>query len=413
MQEGVLIEKPYQFVPPITATWPLKTLLALRVHRYVIHKHGVAQTEVRNAQRLQQSVSAGHGVMLTPNHPRTSDPIVMCQLIAATGIPFYAMASWHLFNQSWLDTIAIRTLGAFSVNREGFDKTAVDYAIKVLQTAERPLLIFPEGTTSRTNDQLMSLMDGPAFIARTAAKRRAKSSTGNSASGKVVVHPIGIRYLFEGDLTAACEPVLASIEDKLTWRLEPDKPIVDRIIKIGDALLRLKELQYGILPDSQLSLKERQNNLVNRLLCPLEEEWLGKTSDAGIGIRIKNLRVKIFPDLSLNKLPADERKRRWRQLEDTYLAQQVDCYPEQYLAENPSVDRILETVEKFEEDLTDRSRIHRPMRVIIDVDEAIEVSPKRQRDVKSDPLSEQIRTRLEAMLESLQTESRPFPAAET
>ena len=413
MQEGVFIEKPYQFVPPITAAWPLKILLTLGVHRYAMRKHGVAQTEVRNADRLKQSVSEGHGVLLTPNHPRTSDPIVMCELIAATGIPFYMMASWHLFNQSTRDTIAIRTTGAFSVNREGFDKTAVDYAIKVLQNAERPLLIFPEGTTSRTNDQLMALMDGPAFIARTAAKRRAKSSDENSSSGKVVVHPIGIRYLFDGDLKAACEPVLASIEDKLTWRPQPDQPIVDRIIKIGDALLRLKELQYGILPDNQLSLKERQNNLVNRLLCPLEEEWLGKTSDAGIAIRIKNLRVKTFPDLSLNKLPAAERKRRWHQLEDTYLAQQVDCYPEQYLAENPSVDRILETVEKFEEDLTDRSRIHRPMRVIIDVGEAIEVSPKRQRGATVDPLSDEIRTRLEAMLKSLQTESRQFPAAAT
>ena len=410
MQEGVFIEKPYQFVPPITAAWPLKTLLKLRVHRLVIRKHGVIQTEVRNADRLKQSVSAGHGVLLAPNHPRTSDPVVMCELIAETGIPLYTMASWHLFNQSPLDTFTIRTLGAFSVNREGFDKTAVDYAIKVLQTAERPLLIFPEGTTSRTNDKLMSLMDGPAFIARTAAKRRAKSSGGDSSSGKVVVHPIGIRYLFDGDVQASCEPILASIEDQLTWRTRTGEPIVDRIIKIGDALLRLKELQYGILPDNQLSLRERQNNLINRLLSPLEEEWLGKPSDLGIAIRIKNLRVKIFPDLSLNKLSASERKRRWVQIEDTYLAQQVDCYPEQYLAKNPSVDRILETVEKLEEDLTDHSRLHRPMRVVIDVDEAIEVSPKRQRGAVIDPLSEEIRMRLEAKLETMQTESRQYPS---
>ena len=413
MQEGVFIQKPYRFVPPITPAWPLKVLLKFGVHRYAIRKHGVTQTEVRNADRLKQSVAQGHGVLLTPNHPRVSDPVVMCQLTADTGIPFYTMASWHLFNQSVRDTFAIRVTGAFSVNREGMDKTAIDYAIKVLQNAERPLLIFPEGTTSRTNAQLMALMDGPAFIARTAAKRRVKASGNNPGSGKVVVHPIGIRYLFDGDLEAACEPVLASIEDKLTWRLQPEQPLVDRVIKIGDALLRLKELQYGILPDNQLSLKQRQNNLVNHLLCPLEEEWLGKTSNAGIAIRIKSLRVKIFPELSLNKLTGTEKRRRWNQLEDTYLAQQVDCYPEQYLAENPSVDRILETVEKFEEDLNDRARTHRPMRVVIDVGEAIEVSPKRQRDAKIDPLSEEIRIRLEEKIVSMETESRPYPPAQT
>lgn len=403
MQDGILIEKPYQFVPPITTPWPLKMLLRLGVHKYILRRQGIVSVDVRNADRLKQSVSAGHGVMLTPNHPRTNDPTVMCELIAATGIPFYTMASWHLFNQNARDTLVIRAMGGFSVNREGLDKTSVDFAIKALQNAERPLLIFPEGTTSRTNDQLMSLMDGPAFIATTAAKRRAKND-----SGKVVVHPVGIRYLFEGDLVAACDPVLTLIENKLTWRPQPEQPLVDRIIKVGDALLRLKELQYGILPDNQLSLRQRQNNLVNRLLCPLEEEWLGKTSDAGIAIRIKNLRVKIFPDLSLNKLSPTERKRRWRQLEDTYLAQQIDCYPEQYLSENPSVDRILETVEKFEEDLTDRCRIHKPMRVIIDVDEAIEVSPERVRGVKTNPLTEKIESRLEAQLENLQAESRQF-----
>ncbi len=403
MQEGILIEKPYQFVPPIASALPLKALLRLGVHRYLLRRQGIVSCEVRNADRLKQSVADGHGVMLTPNHPRTSDPVVMCELTAATGSPFYTMASWHLFNQNLRDTLVIRTMGGFSVNREGLDKTSVDFAIKALQNADRPLLIFPEGTTSRTNDQLMALMDGPAFIATTAAKRRAKNS-----SGKVVVHPVGIRYIFDGDLVAACDPVLTDIEHKLTWRPQAEQPVVDRIIKVGDALLRLKELQYGILPDNQLSLKQRQNNLVNHLLCPLEQEWLGATSDAGIAIRIKNLRVKIFPDLSLNKLSPTERKRRWRQLEDTYLAQQIDCYPEQYLAEEPSVDRILETVEKFEEDLTDRCRIHKPMRVIIDVDEAIEVSPERVRGAKTNPLTAQIQSRLEAKLKELQAESRTF-----
>ena len=126
--------------------------------------------------------------MLTPNHPRTADPMVMCYLAQQTPCNFYAMASWHLFNQDWLSRLVIRLMGAFSVNREGLDRQAVDHAIEILQNAERPLIIFPEGTTSRTNDQLMSLMEGPAFIARTAAKRRAKND-----NGKVVVHPVGIK----------------------------------------------------------------------------------------------------------------------------------------------------------------------------------------------------------------------------
>ena len=70
----------------------------------------------------------------------------------------------------------VRLMGAFSVNREGLDRAAVDYAVNVLVEAKRPLLIFPAGTTSRTNDRLMALMEGPGFIARTAAKKRAKKT---------------------------------------------------------------------------------------------------------------------------------------------------------------------------------------------------------------------------------------------
>ncbi len=61
----------------------------------------------------------------------------------------------------------LRILGAFNVNRKSLDWQTMDEAARILQSAERPLLIFPEGTTGRTNDQLMALMKGPAFIAQT------------------------------------------------------------------------------------------------------------------------------------------------------------------------------------------------------------------------------------------------------
>ena len=203
--------------------------------------------------------------------------------------------------------------------------------------------------------------------------------------------------------------MLTDIEHKLTWRPDPQANLIDRIVKVGNALLSLKEMQHNVELQPGLTLKERQNNLVNALLHPLELEWLSKQNTGGIALRIKALRMKIFPDLTTaGTLDDEERKRRWQQLEDTYLAQQVDCYPEQYLTEFASVDRILETVEKFEEDLTDNVRLHGQLKVIIDIDEAIEVSPKRDKSAPSDPLMMEICGRLEAKLEQLQTESRMY-----
>ena len=54
---------------------------------------------------------------------------------------------------------------------------------------------------------------------------------------------------------------------------------------------------------------------------------------------------------------------RWlRQLADLYLAQQLHCYSGDYLADAPTPERLLETVERYEEDLTDTARPHPPPR---------------------------------------------------
>lgn len=402
----VLIEKPYKFVPRIKNTWVQSFYIRTPFFPRALNRlQGVNAHECRNLDRLKKSIDAGHGVLMVPNHPRMADPMVMMHVARETPCNFYMMASWHLFNQNWKTTTAIRLMGAFSVNREGLDRKAVEHAIDILDKAERPLVVFPEGATSRTNDQLMALMDGPAFIARNAAKRRSK----NDPDKKVVVHPVGIKYVYSGDLEKTCNDVLTRLEQKLTWRPQTDMPLIDRIIKVGNGVLTLKEIEYGIA-DHNGTLRERQSRMADHLLHPLEKEWLGGPQEGGIALRIKNLRVQIFPELSRNELDPVERKRRWKQLEDSYLAQQIDCYPDQYITEHPSVDRIFETIEKLEEDITGTCTIHGDLKVIIDVGEAIEVSPKRVRGQTSDPLMTEVRERLQVKLGELQSESEMYSA---
>ena len=401
--QNILVEKPYKFTPPVTWYWPQRLLTKFGLFQGLLRKeHGVIDHECRNLDRLRDSINAGHGIMITPNHPRTADPVAMYFLCQETPVSLYTMASWHLFNQSPFTSFMVRLMGAFSVNREGLDRAAVDYAIDVLVKAERPLLIFPAGATSRTNDRLMALMEGPAFIARTAAKRRAKNG------GKVVVHPIGIKYLYGGDIEKTGNEVLTELETQLSWIPNPSVPLIDRIVKVGTALLTLKELEYDFRPAPGATLRQRQTDMVNRLLCPLEIEWLGSEQVGGVQTRVKNLRMKIFPDMSRNQVDDAERVRRWQHLEETYLAQQIDCYPENYVVDFPSVDRLLETMEKFEEDLNGKCRIHGQLKVILDVGEAIEVSTQRDRSAATDPLMASIRQRLEVNLEELQTESRMY-----
>ena len=99
--------------------------------------------------------------------------------------------------------------------------------------------------------------------------------------------------------------------------------------------------------------------------------------DEGVVARVKRLRVEILPDMVDEDLLEGERQRRWRQLADCYLAQQLSLYPTDYIGPDRPAERILETIERFEEDLADVATVHGPLTVLVEVGEAIEVSPRR------------------------------------
>jgi len=394
--QKIIVEKPYRFIPPYRTTFWSIVIRSLRIHQfYLWRSEGVTGYEVRNIERLRASIDAGHSVLITPNHPRTADPLAMGWLTVAGNTHVYSMASWHLFHQGWLKAWAIRAMGGFSVNREGVDRQAINMAVDLLAEGRRPLIVFPEGATSRTADRLQALLDGVAFIARAAAKKRAKQSP----PGKVVVHPIAVKYYYSGDIRRAADDVLSTIEHRLTWQPQRHLPLLGRILKVGSALLSLKELEYLGQPQTG-TLAERMNRLMDRLLGPIEEEWFSRVQTGPIVPRVRNLRTKILPEMVAGRVTAGERTRRWQQLADIYLAAQLSCYPPDYLA-RPTVDRVLEMIEKFEEDLTDTARLHGHLKVVLQVGEAIAVSPNRDKRAEIDPLMTAIQSSLQSMIDEL------------
>ncbi|MCG8586010.1 MAG: 1-acyl-sn-glycerol-3-phosphate acyltransferase [Pirellulales bacterium] len=402
--QQIIIEKPYEFIPPHRGTW-WPAILKYYLPRFLRKKYGLERVECRDVDKLRASIDAGHGIVLAPNHCRLSDPPAMGVLSREVDSPFFVMASWHVFMQSAFQCWISRRLGAFSVYREGMDRQAMNEATSILETAERPLVIFPEGVITRTNDLLAPLMDGVAFIARSAAKRRAKQEP----AGEVVVHPIAIKYFFHGDIEKSVLSVIETIENRLSWTPQSDLHPLDRIGKVGDALLALKEIEYMGVPQAG-DRYERLDRLIDHLLLPLEQEWIGDGSPGGnVVARVKKLRAVIVPDLATNGVDENERQRRWKHLTDMYLAQQLWFYPRQYLSSEPSPERYIEMVEKFEEDLTDEAPVHGPMSAVMQVGDAIPVEPRRERSEDGDPLMHKIRDSLQQMLKNLARESKPAP----
>jgi len=398
--QNIVIEEPYKFVPPVySKIWP--ALLRLYIPHWIRKTYGVHSVETRGADRLKATVDAGHSVLLAPNHSRLSDPLTFVELCRFVKRDLHAMASWHLFMQSRLERFMLRRVGAFSVFREGVDRTAINTAVDILVEGQRPLIIFGEGAISRHNDELMPMMDGLAFIARTAARRREKIP-----GGGVVIHPVAIRYFFRGDLEASVVPVLEEIESHFSWFPQKDKSLIQRIRQIGQALLSLKEIEYFGWARTG-DFYERVDNLVEDVLTKLEKRWNLREPAEGVVARVKNLRTAILPALVASDVAPAERQEFRKQLAACYYVQQMSHYPRNYVrvSEKNVPEHILETVERFEEDFTDRVRVHGPLHAVVHVGEAIPVAGRRERGAVCDPLMDAIRTQLTEMLKALSNES--------
>ncbi len=391
--QNIVIAKPYRFVPPrFSPFWA--RIIQWYLPRFLRKSFGITSWECVGAERLVRSIQEGNGVLLAPNHCRPSDPMVMGLLAREVKQPFHVMASWHVFMQKPIQSFLLPRIGGFSVYREGLDRESLKCATQILGQARFPLVVFPEGFITRNNDRVYNLMEGVSFLARTAAKQR----TTSPQPGKVLIHPVFIRYFFEGNVAETITPVLENIEARLSWQSRAHLSLRDRIIEAGHALLALKEIEY--LGAAQAgAAKERVLRLLDHLLVPLENTWTGGRREPDAMTRIKRLRSAIVPEIVNNDLTEVERSRRWRQLADLYLAQQLHCYSGDYLSDTPTPERLLEMVERYEEDLTDYSRPHPPIHAVISVGEAIEAAATKDRTSESDPILKELREQLETMLE--------------
>ena len=401
---SVVFSRPYQFVPPHHGNiWPRVIQRFRLVDRALKWKEGVVNYECRGLEHCHRTLDRGDGMLWAPNHCRYSDPLVMVWPARELKTHVFAMASWHLFNQSWFDSFAIRMMGGFSVNREGADRQSVESAIDILADAVRPLILFPEGTTSRTNDHLMPLLEGVSFIARTAARRRMKKD-----GGRVVIHPIGLKYLCETDVEPWAKRHLERLEKLVGWHPRTNRSVLNRTVRMAEALLSLKEIEYFGRSQSG-ELADRRDALIEHALSTTEQRLkIEPEQNAPIRERVRAIRSDAASRFFDTATSTAEQERLQRDVVAADLAQELTMYHENYLMPETATDtRIVETIQRMQESFTKNVDASMPLKVVIEFDEAIEVpAEKGPRDVE-DPILVQLREQLETMVQRLAGEARP------
>ncbi len=404
----VVLSRPYKFEPPDYGTiWPW-IIQRLRLYvPYLKNKEGVVDFECRGLEHFRASIDRGDGILLAPNHSRYGDPLVLGWPLRILDVNVFAMASWHLFNEGSFNAFAIRKMGAFSLYREGTDRQALETAIGILATAARPLIVFPEGASSRTNDYLIPLLEGVTFITRSAARRRAKKS-----EGRVVVLPVAIKYLCQDNVQPWAEQQLDTFESRLGWRSQSGQSLLNRTMRVFEAFLSLQEIEHlGHCQSGNLT--QRREALIERLVeRPESRLGLNVGVDATPGDRIRQIRTeaasRFFDDVT-----SGEEKDRIR--DDVLLAdaaqQLMLIYPECYLTPESITDtRIVEMIQRLQECFDEKFDASTPLKVVIEFDETIEVPAEKAPRGQEDPVLQRLHQRLTTMLERLATEARPLPS---
>lgn len=335
-----LLEAEYRFRPPRPSRawqWLLRPL-----RRHLVHgMYGVDTIEIRGEQHVRAALAGGGSIMFAVNHPAHGDPFVIFEVMHRLRVSCCYLAAWQVFT-GWLGLkgFAFQRLGAFSVDREGTDLRSFRTAVDVLVAGRHSLVIFPEGEVYHLNDRVTPLRDGAATIALAAQRRRSKSG-----AGPVRVVPCALKYYYLEDPTSILEPIMTRIERHLYWRPRFDTPLRDRVYRVAEGLLALKELQY-MEELGRGPLHKRLAALTEHILTAMERRRLGSGGKGTIPERVKTLRQDILEQLPQDAVqPVGE-----RDLDDLHLVTQLFSYPGDYLERDPSIERIAETIDKLEED---------------------------------------------------------------
>lgn len=354
-------EEPYRFIRPYRGKFWCRSLQPV-LPRVLRKAYQVHRWHFIGSEHLLQSARQNAGILLTPNHSGFADPPVMGMLGVHVGMYFFYMASWHLFKQSGWARFKMTRTGAFSVFREGVDRDALRESVQILANAERPLVVFPEGTWFRQNDRIGPLQEGVALITKRAVKESQRP---------IIVHPVSIKYWYLEDPRPAMREHLAKLESRIRWHPQRHLDLHQRITKLSEAFVTIKEIEY-LGSANTGDLDWRISSLCNHVLERLETKYFRRVNPGSPMDRVRAL-LQVLVKRLQNTSNAEERLEVQEDLDHTFFCQVLFGHSQEYLSDWPTVERLAEAVKRLEEDLTGVEIQLGPMGVVVEVGEGIDV----------------------------------------
>ena len=335
-----------------------------------LKRQRIDHLDIQGLDHLRKAIDDGAGILITPNHSFHYDSYVLIETSHRVHLPFHFLTAWQVFQlstpfQRWM----LQRHGCFSVDRESSDTRALKRSIEILSESRHPLVIFPEGDIYHHSDRVSPFRDGAAAIALSASKR---------ASRKVVVIPCSLKCFYLNDPTPSLNETLNRLEQSLHWRPRPNLPLDARVYRIAEGLLTLKEMEY-MGQSHRGGLVERIGGLANYILDRLEDKQGRPRGIESIPERVRNARRSIIQQMDESDLNDEQTETLNADMEDLFFVIQLYSYPGDYVSEKPVIERVAETLDKFEEDVlkADYPGVRGPRRVVVRFGTPLEIPKER------------------------------------
>ena len=307
-----------------------------------LSKQRIRQIEVRGIEHCQKAVNEPAGVLITANHSFHYDSYVMIETSHRVNKPFHFLTAWQVFEMGKrFDRWMLQRHGCYSINREANDVQAFKTSIEILQKGIHPLVIFPEGDIYHHNDHVSPFRDGAAAIALSAARRSERP---------ILFVPCAMKAFYLSDPSPALRELMSRLESTLYWRPQTQLGLAERIYRFAEGLLALKELEYLNQPQSG-AIPARVKGLASEVLRRLEAKHGLSRPPEEIPERVKDLRRAVIAARDRETTTSDERASLNHDMEELFFVIQLYSYPGNYVAQKPAIERIAETLDKFEEDV--------------------------------------------------------------
>jgi hypothetical protein len=234
--------------------------------------------------------------------------------------------------------------GAFSVDREGRDRQAIQQAVTTLVEGRYALTVFPEGNVYLTNDRITPFLEGAAFIGMKAQKKLVDYPTYAVPVSIKVTH---MEYPYP-DMRKRVRRLAEEAQVDLNWNGDP----VSALKHVGVEILKrgLDARGYPCPQGTENDLPSYLNQAAELIVIDLEKALdIRAQRKTRLIDRVRNVRRMIHGILTNHdKKTAYPYAAYWA--DEAMFALRILSYPGEYLDENPTLDRFSETVEKLTED---------------------------------------------------------------